>query len=245
MRTSTIAALSLLAAFSYPTCAAECKKGLSDQVEDVHLTEASSLTALLRFAFDNGLCIGVENPGVDLLNHPVRFEAARPVVLSALQSLLGGGRYQISEQRGVILIRNMEAMGHDTELDVIIPEFKTDRISVPWANMALLVRVVMLADPSLQGFAGNVSDRIPEDKVGPFDEKGRTVREILTLIVGQSGGGAWVSGRCPTSRRGDEARACWDILQFQEDPTTADSVTKEIVRKRADELSQPKAKKQR
>jgi hypothetical protein len=192
-----------------------CNGTLSTRVADVNIEQPSALAALLQFGSENGICLAVEAPGLDLLKRPGRIQASRPAVAYVIQTLLDGGAYQISESNGVILIRNADAMGQMTQLDLVVPEYKIPKLSVAWATLGLLVRLERLADPSIQGMAGSLSDRHPEDQIGPMDERGRTARELLTLIVSQSAGGAWVSGQCLGPVAG---RACWTVIQYRDEP---------------------------
>lgn len=211
---------------------AACKTGLTDQVDEVHLKDDSSLAALLRFAYVNGICLGVESPGVDLVKQPVQIDIARAEVSHVIQRLLPKEQYIVSESDGAILIRNTEAMTRAMQLDIVVPEFKISRISLAWANMALVARLLLLADPSLQGIGGSVSDQAPRHMVGPLDERGRTVRDLLTLIVGQSSGAAWVAGQCLGPFRAEEGQ-CWTILDYHNDRPILDSMIRQVVDKLA------------
>jgi hypothetical protein len=234
VRLRTISGWVFCASCAWTTCGA-CKIGLKEQVADVHIQEDSVLAGLLRFGYESGVCLGIENPGLDMLNEPVRLDASQPMVSNVVQSLLGGRPYQVSERDGVLLIRSKETVGPMNQLDIIVPDFKIGRISQAWANMALFARLVRLGEPSLQGFAGHLSDRVPNDTVGPFDESGRSARELLTLIVGQSNGASWVSGECSRPAGG---RACWSILEYQDEPPIVNSmiasVLSALIRERLD-----------
>jgi hypothetical protein len=214
-----------------------CIKGLSTQVADVSIEQPSALAALLQFGSENGVCFALESPGLDLIEQPGRISASRPSVAYVVQTLLGGARYQLSESHGVILIRNVEAMGRMTRLDVVVPEYKIPRMSVAWANLGLGTRLMRLADPSVQSIFGSLSNRLPNNQVGPMDEHGRTARELLTLIVSQSLGGAWVSGRClgPVS-----SRVCWTIVEYRDDRETIAAMIDHIVHDLTAEWRSPK-----
>lgn len=225
---------SILTCWAY---GADCSKSLSTQVADVNIEQPSALAALLQFGSENGVCFALESPGLDLIEQPGRISASRPSVVYVVQTLLGGARYQLSESHGVILIRNVEAMGRMTQLDVVVPEYKIPRMSVAWANFGLRARLMRLADPSVQSIAGSLSDRLPYNRVGPMDERGRTARELLTLIVSQSLGGAWISERClgPMS-----SRACWTIVEYRDNRETIAAMINHIVHDLTAEWRSPK-----
>ena len=197
-----------------------CDAGLSTQVADVNLQQESALAALLHFGSENGICLAVEGPGLDLLRGGVRIQASHPTVAYVIQTLLNGGSYQFSENHGVIYIRNAGAMPQMTQLDTVVPEYTIPRMSIARAMLGLFIRLERLADPSLGNMGIHYSDPYPDDQVGPMDEHGRTARELLTLIVSQSPGSAWVSGQClgpVTASQGP----CWTVLSYRDLPKNA------------------------
>ena len=106
-------------AFTIWACSAYgggCKTSLFSAVPDVDLDQSSALAALLQFGFKNAVCLAVEAPAIEALKNPVRIHLSHPTVAYVVQKLLGGGRYQLSESNGVILIRNVETMGQTTQL---------------------------------------------------------------------------------------------------------------------------------
>ena len=203
-----------------------CNRTLSTHVADVNIEQQSALAALLQFGSENGICLTVEAPGLVWLNRPARIHVSQPAVAYVIQTLLDGTQYQLSESNGVILIRNAETPAQVTQLDIVVPEYTITKLSVAWANFALLARLMRLADPSMQSIAGTLSDRHPEDQIGPMDEHGRTARELLTLIVSQSAGGAWVSGQCLEPVSG---RACWTVIQYRDEPEIVAAMIRNLV----------------
>lgn len=229
MRMSIITGVLLATALKDGFAAGPCKAGLNEMTGETHLAGRSPLAVLLRFAYDNHVCIGIENPGGELLKTPVRVDIQSPRVIDLIHNVLNPSRYSIYEREGVVLIQNIDRGYPNAQLDVVVPEYKLARTSVAWANFAVFTRLLLLADPSLQGIAGNVMDRAPGNQVGPFDEHGRLVRDLLTLIVGRSSdGGAWISGPCGEAARGDKG-PCWTVLQYQDDTQTIDSHINDVV----------------
>jgi hypothetical protein len=207
---------------------AGCKIGLADQVTDVHIAAKSALAALLQFGVETGVCLGIEGPGIDLLQGPAMIDAMRPTVAYIIDTLLIGKPYRTFEQDGVILIRNLADTSHPTTLDTVLPEYVMgQKGSLASAEWGLQMRLVIIEDPSIHGVAGTYSDRVPDDQVGPFDEHGRTARAILTLLVSQSTGAAWVSGRCLPPVAG---RACWTIFDYHDQPSALGSVIEDRIR---------------
>jgi hypothetical protein len=224
--------LSLAALALFPLTAASvrggCKLGLSDQVTDIHIASKSALAALLQFGVETGVCLGIEGPGIDLLEGPAKVDAMRPTVSYIIDTLLAGKPYRIFAQDGVILIRNLGDASHPTTLDTVLPEYViAQKTSIASAESALQGSLMMLEDRSAGGYAGTYSDRVPEDQVGPMNEHGRTARAILTLIVSQSTGAAWVSGTCRPPLKG---RACWTIFDYHDQPSALNSILEDWIR---------------
>jgi hypothetical protein len=222
-----------------PVKANGCRFHLSDHVGDVNIEANSGLEALLRFGLATGVCLGVETPDIAFLKRAVQLHASRPAVAYVIQSLLGTSRFQVSEREGVILLKGIETTEPDSQLDVALSEFQLQRVTVAWASLSLFAKLMLLANPSIHGFAGHLSDRVPDDQVGPFEEHGRTVRDLLTLIVGRSAGGAWVSGRCAGPAQSANG-PCWTILQYRDQPDIAASVIADIVRRLTSEQESTK-----
>jgi hypothetical protein len=227
MRFLSLAVLALCP-FTSASARGACNIGLADQVTDIHITAKSALAALLQFGVETSVCLGIEGPGIDLLQGPVTIDATRPTVSYIIDSLLIGKSYRVFEQDGVILIRNLADASHPTTLDTVLPEYVIgQKGSLASAEWGLQMRLVIIEDPSIRGVAGTYSDRVPDDLVGPFDEHGRTARAILTLLVSQSTGAAWVSGRCLPPVAG---RACWTIFDYHDERSALDSMLEDRIR---------------
>jgi hypothetical protein len=197
---------------------AGCKVGLAENVGDVEVAGESAVAALLSFGREKGVCFGLESLGLDLLAQHVNFRASNPSVSSVLQTVLEGKQYQVSESGGVVLVRNAATRADVSQLDTAIASYVIPKeFSLAWASMGLFVRLERLADPSIQSVAGSLSDRHPNDRVGPIDEYGRTARELLTIMVGRSAGAAWVSGPCSASPV-RSSKPCWTVLEYRDEP---------------------------
>jgi len=218
---------------------AGCNAGLATQVADVNVEQQSVFAALLQFGSDTGVCFALEAPGLDLLKRAASVHASRPAVAYVIQSLLTGGPYQVSESHGVILVRNADSIRQTTQLDTAVLEYTIPRMSVTRAIFGLRARLKRLADPSIQTLLGTYSDRFPDDQEGPMDEHGRTVRDLLTMIVGQSRGGAWISGQCSGQSNATQA-PCWNLVSYHEEPETLVAMIANLTNKLAVERTPQK-----
>jgi hypothetical protein len=185
---------------------------LSDVIGGVHIARATRLRALVQLGYEKNICFGLEAPDPAMLSEVVQVNRSGLTVEAAIREILPNpNSYEFSEQHGVILIR---ADDFGTWLDHSVPSFVLDRTTVQWASMSLFIAVARLADPSIGGFAGGFNPGNTSDRVGPFNEPNKRVRELLTLIVGSSRGGAWISGRCRVTDESIVREACWTVLEY-------------------------------
>lgn len=190
-------------------CKADRK--LSDVITGLHIAKATRLAALIRLGYEKNICFGLEAPDPTVLSETVRVNSSRITVEAAFQQLLGNQTtYEFSEQNGIILIRRTD---FGTWLDHNI-SFAVGRTTVQWASMSLYMEVARLADPSIGGFAGDYNPGNTNDFVGPVNEQEKSLRDLLTLIVRSSRGGAWISGRCAVTDESIAREPCWTILEY-------------------------------
>ena len=80
-------------------------------------------------------------------------------------------------------------------------------------NNLLFMTVATQINPKIGGFAGTYSPGDPSSLSGPFNEQGRTLRQLLCLIVSKSKGGMWVVTE-PPGNASFATRASWVILEY-------------------------------
>jgi hypothetical protein len=205
-------------------CRADAANQLADNAE---IQAPSALAALLQFAYEHGVCVGIEAPGLDLLQGLGQVHVAHSAAGDVLRALLKEKPYQSSEKGGVVLVRSADSTSRVTQLDVVVPEFKMPRATLASAEALLFQGIRLSLDPSIKGFAGSVLGDVAE--VGPLDEHERSAREILTLLASQAGG-AWVSGLCPVAAD-SSSKACWTIIPYDSDPEVFKSEVRHLVAK--------------
>lgn len=214
----------VLIAVSLP-CSITWAKCRPVQVSDIinvrAITGESALSALVQLGRQTNVCLGIEVTDLDLLSRPVSIVARNKALGSVMREVLQHSqRYDVSVEDAVVQVHTAGRSTIATQLDVVVPEYKTESLTVAEASLALLFRLKKLYDPSIGGFGGNYSDRFPEDKVLPIDEHGKTAREILTQVVTNSRSGAWIAGPCPMAELRTSGRTCWTILEYRDDPET-------------------------
>ena len=90
--------------------------------------------------------------------------------------------YQLSVTSGVILVRRKGQMPPDW-LNHRIRRFTVQRDEIMFVNSELWMALETDLDPTKRGFVGDYPGTNPIDEVGPFDERGQTIRQLLVKIV--------------------------------------------------------------
>ena len=67
-----------------------------------------------------------------------------------------------------------------------------------------------------QGVAGSIPGNDETNRVAPIDERNRTVRDLLGLIVSRSdSGGIWVSDSCDMAIYDTGRASCWEVTPYK------------------------------
>ena len=82
------------------------------------------------------------------------------------------------------------------------------------ASLALSLHLYFVLNPNSGGIAGDSPGGNLAFRVGPFDLKNATVRDILNLIVSQHSNGAWVVQQPPWTMGKDLGYGLWKVLEY-------------------------------
>jgi hypothetical protein len=189
---------------------------LSRHVSHFSSGKTSVLGALIWLGRDERICFGIEFYGG--LSNAVQIKMDDAAVGEIVQKILGStSDYQLSVSDGVILIRKRGVKSPDW-LNHRLPHFKVPKGELMSVNSQLWMALEMDLDPSKQGFGGDYPPTDPIDDVGPFDERGQTVRQLLVRIVAASRGATWY----PTQGAGGPAPASvngfWTLVTYSGNP---------------------------
>lgn len=161
---------------------------LERRIPELNVEGGTALSAIYSLGFQNGVCFGVEIGNPAILGAAPKLHERDLTVHSAVQMLLQNDRsYRVREDRGFVLIT--PSLPHDKLkwLDERIPRFKSDRMPVKYvAEFQLKGALEAVRNPASGGLAGSVIGDDMTRKVGPFDEHGKSVRQLLGLILGKS-----------------------------------------------------------
>jgi hypothetical protein len=214
--------LTALLAAATPAAGQCLAQPLAVTPKQIAIRSASALGALLQLGRLASVCFGIEVGDDRLATAGVAW--AQP---ASVQRLLGSvlsaaGGYTMREQ-GRVLSIFPPASPEGTWLDARIPQFRAPRAGVQTMSNLLFMDLRLVEDPAITSFAGRYPGGVVGDRVGPFDERNRTVREILNMIVGSSMGGLWITVQphARSERLGE--RPFWVIVQYAESPAKADA----------------------
>jgi hypothetical protein len=183
-------AVLLMVAVRAPCAERHLVSPLSRPVSHFSVGKTSVMDALLWLGHDQGVCFGIEFSGPQL-SRDVQVTADQTTVGELVKKILGSaGPCVLSVSDGVILIRKRDVRP-PAWLDRRLPQFDVPRTELFSADIALWMTLERQLDPSIKGFAGDSPVTEPVDEVGPFQERGRTVRQLLVKIVGSSRGASW------------------------------------------------------
>jgi hypothetical protein len=190
------------------------KSTLIRKVERFEARNSSVLEALLRLGQENQICLGVESAEPELSRRLVNLLMADVSVGDAVKEIIATfpGTYSFREELGVVLIRNLRAP-EKTWLDFKISTFRCTRSSVQAVNNLLWMTVATQINPKIGGFAGSYPSGDLSNLTGPFNEHGRTLRQLLCLIVSKSKGGMWIVTE-PPGNASFVARSSWVIVEY-------------------------------
>jgi hypothetical protein len=157
--------------------------------KDVGLTET-----LLKFSDQEQLLLAVEYVDRASLEQPINVSLRGKSIRQSLDLILmHGDGYQWNLHDRIIAITNKHASKHANDLlNKVIPAFEIPANStVQMSSMMLWWQLQIALDPSTKGFGGDVMGK--SSTVIPVMLRKRTVREILSYVVGNSGAVAWIA----------------------------------------------------
>ena len=186
---------------------------LSYRVRQFSIGKTTTLDALLWLGRDEQISFGIEFYGSDL-SKIVEMKMDDATVGEIVQKILGStDSYQLSVSDAVILIRRKGERPPDW-LNHRIQRFIVPRGELMFVNSELCAAIEGDLDPTIRGFGGDYPGTKPIEKVGPFDERGQTVRQLLVKIVSASRGAAWYPTQNVQSPGPATANGFWTLVTY-------------------------------
>lgn len=198
---------------------------LSVRIPAFKTAKATLIQALLQLGSENGICFGVEAFDEDLLNKTVDASLAGVTAQEAVRRiLLPGSGLKFAEKGGVVVIGTKKTGGL-TWLDYTLPEFKAPQASRAELSNLLYMTLAVQVDPSIRGFAGHFKAG-PGARIGPFHESGKSVRELLNLLVTSGSPSTWIAYGAGVLKSEPLKGPFWVILEYDEPLEELSRVTK-------------------
>ncbi len=170
---------------------AACLGNLNGVVTRFTFQGGSRVEAALAFGSETGLCLGMRNlpraAFVEQANFDIREESPAQI----LRAIFADQEIQISMSKGIVSI--FRAPSTASLFDRPIGNFTVTRASLQTLSVGIRLRLEHELHPEIQGFAGRFAAGDEADLVGPFDERGATVAQLLDLIVSSSRGASWIA----------------------------------------------------
>lgn len=180
----------LLAAFAWLPAANPAQGGrasaLARRVEHFTTGKTTVLAALVQLGRDAHVSFGLEFYGD--LDDPIQLEMTHATVAEVVRTILGKrDAYRVFVLDDVVIVRRRNVPA-PYWFRLRIPVFRAPRGDLMTANVQLSIAVNLILNPWA---AGVVGDYMPTDEqVGPFNERGRTVEQLLAKLAAASRWGA-------------------------------------------------------
>ena len=188
---------------------------LSRKVAFFSVKQQNLIDALLSFGAQEHFPIGVDyiDKAAFQQRRSLEFRERRVrEILDALTHPLG---YRWSMVGAVVSVTHDGALVEKSNLlNTRIPQFRIGETSMHEASLALSLHLYFVLNPKSSGIAGDSPGGNLAFRVGPFDLKNATVRDILNQIVSQHSNGAWIVQQPPWTMGKDLGYGLWKVLEY-------------------------------
>ncbi len=210
---------------------AACLKTTTDIVNAFSFGNGTAAEAIYALGRQENVCFGLRNLPREVFFREVSVNATNQSVAEILQQILRNPTIKVRTTTA-----NVVELVYPSRVralfDLTVADYTIPRAPLKSAAVGLQLRVAKNLDPSIQGFAGSFNPGVRTNLVGPFAEHGRTVQDLLNLIVGSSKGALWVA-TVPDGFRLRESPArfpIWSILEYQMSPAECRAILQNIGR---------------
>jgi hypothetical protein len=188
---------------------------LSRKVAIFSVKRQNLIDALLSFGAQEHIPIGIDYIDKASLQQRMNLEFRERSVREILDALTHLLRYRWSMAGAVVSVTRDDALvGKSNLLNTRIPQFRIGETSMHEASLALSLHLYFVVNPKSGGIAGDSPGGNLAFRVGPFDLKNTTVRDILNRIVSQHSNGAWIVQQPPWTMGKDLGYGLWKVLEY-------------------------------
>lgn len=210
---------------------------LASVVPKLEIQRATILAGIVTFGETTGICLGIELADDQLTRQPMRLDFSGVHFDAALRNALEHVRGYSVAVSGAVVVVQPDRERKQTWLDMKIPRFTVQRASLQAASNVLFMYLRQQALPQEGGgFAGHFRTGEIRDMVGPFDERDRTVRELLNILVGSSSGALWITTEPPNGTTIAD-RPFWTILEYSDQTVRSAGSVDDLVRRTGEAFS--------
>src|SRR5229473_6435533 len=173
------------------------------------------IDALLSFGGQEHIPIGIEYIDKAAFQQRISVEFRERNVKEILDAITQPVGYRWFIKGPVVLVTHDGALfGKSNLLNIRIPQFRIGETSMHEASLALSLHLYFVLNPNSGGIAGDSPGGNLAFRIGPFNLKNTTVRDILNEIVSQHSNGAWVVQQPPWTMGKDLGYGLWKVLEY-------------------------------
>ena len=173
------------------------------------------IDALLSFGGQEHIPIGIEYIDKAAFQQRISVEFRECNVKEILDAITQPVGYRWFINESVILVTHDGALvGKSNLLNTHLPQFRIGETSMHEASLALSLHLYFVLNPNSGGIAGDSPGGNLAFRVGPFDLKNATVKDILNQIVSQHSSGAWIVQQPPWTMGKDLGYGLWKVLEY-------------------------------
>lgn len=195
-----------------PILRAQCASP-SEPLATVRIEGATALEGLFAFGMANKICFGIEFDNDELLQHPIHFEASGETSLSAVRKALAPYQDYLVTGHRLLSVQPRNLAGK-TWLYTRIDRFQGGTGPIQVVSNLLFLYLLDQVKPQ-RGYASHYHLGNVKDVIGPIDERGKTIRELLNVLVRSSKGGIWLTTSL-YNRTSSSPDRFWTILQYSD-----------------------------
>jgi hypothetical protein len=188
---------------------------VSRRVPLFEVKQRNLVDALLIFGGQEHIPIGIEYIDKAAFQQRINADFRERNVRQILDAITHQLGYRWWMSGPVVSVTHDGALvGESNLLNTRIPQFSIGQTSMHEASLALYLHLYFVLNPKSTGIAGDSPGGNPAFRVGPFDLRNATVRDILNQIVSRQSNGAWVVQQ-PWWRMGkDLGYGIWKVLEY-------------------------------
>jgi hypothetical protein len=174
------------------------------------------IDALLSFGGQEHVPIGIEYIDKTAFQECISVKFRERNVKEILDAITHPVGYRWFINGSVILVTHDGALaGKSNLLNTRIPQFRVAETSMHEASLALSLHLYFVLNPNSVGVVNDSPGGNLVFRVGPFDLKNATVRDILNQIVSQHSNGAWIVQQPPWTMGKDLGYGLWKTLEYE------------------------------